>query len=181
MVAGRRKKSGKFEAKIFILCSKEGKMEDPLKRNFGLITWRGKNFIAAAAAAAPVHRPLSRPPDYLRRRRNGLTSIFCLASRHTSSGRGRDGGGGLSADFGSCDDFHFSGLIESVSSAIAALIEWAYLTDLSAGAELTYLPFVVVVVAAVAAPHAENLAVGRSGKNRPRRMGWMARSSLRSL
>ena len=116
-------------------------MEDPLKRNFGLITWRGKNFIAAAAAAAPVHRPLSRPPDYLRRRRNGLTSIFCLASRHTSSGRGRAGGGGLSADFGSCDDFHFSGLIESVSSALAALIEWAYLTDLSAGAELTYLPF----------------------------------------
>ena len=44
-------------------------------------------------------------------------------------------------DFGSCDDFHFSGLIESVSRAIAALIEWAYLTDLSAGAELTYLPF----------------------------------------
>ena len=44
-------------------------------------------------------------------------------------------------DFGSCDDFHFSGLIESVSSALAALIEWAYLTDLSAGAELTYLPF----------------------------------------
>ena len=45
-LAACRKKSGKFEAKIFILCSKEGKMEDPLKRNFGLITWRGKNFLA---------------------------------------------------------------------------------------------------------------------------------------
>ena len=67
-------------------------MEDPLKRNFGLITWRGKNFIAAAADA-PVHRPPVRcPPDYLRRSRNGLTSIFCLATEcWRGRGRGRAG------------------------------------------------------------------------------------------
>ena len=77
-------------------------MEDPLKRNFGLITWRGKNFIAAAADA-PVHRPPVRgPPDYLRRSRNGLTSIFCLAPgvRPRAGGRAgiHQGGGGAGAD-----------------------------------------------------------------------------------
>ena len=75
-------------------------MEDPLKRNFGLVTWRGKNFIAAADA--PVHRPPVRcPPDYLRRSRNGLTSIFCLATEcWRCRGRAgiRQGGGGGSAD-----------------------------------------------------------------------------------
>ena len=71
-------------------------MEDPLKRNFELITWRGKNFIALRLRSSAV-----RPTDYLRRSGNGLTSIFCLAT-DSVPGRGwpgkRQGGGGASAD-----------------------------------------------------------------------------------
>ena len=118
---------GEIRGKDFHSLLKGGKDGRPIEKEFRPHNVAWKEF--------------PRPPPSAVGRSDRLSSTrwkwidFHLLSTAESSGVcGR-------TDCGSCDDFHFSGLIESVSRAIAALIEWAYLTDLSAGAELTYLPF----------------------------------------
>ena len=159
---GLSEEIGEIRGKDFHSLLKGGKDGRPIEKEFRPHNVAWKEFPRPPPSAVG-------PTDYLRRGRNGLTSIFCLRPRATRRGLRTDGRRTVR---GSCDDFHFSGLIESVSRAIAALIEWAYLTDLSAGAELTYLPF-------AAAACREICSRCRSaGKESPRRMGWMPRSSL---
>ena len=137
---------GEVLGKDFHSLLKGGKDGRPIEKEFWPRNVAWKEFHRRRRRARPSpSRPLSARLSSTQQKWIDFHLLSCdrvLAlprpGGHTSRGRGRERG---RTDFGSCDDFHFSGLIESVSSAIAALIEWAYLTDLSAGAELTYLPF----------------------------------------